>query len=263
MSDTKQVILSLFPGADLLGMGYEHSGFCVLRGPDLIFGRDVRHFSGEGLRGKVSGIIAGVPCQFFSNATKVKNRINHSDLWPEFWRIVGEVQPDWVQAENVKGAELASTSMFDVPHGYNPTVRTMLLSGLGSAQARPRMILFSSKGGKLDSAFWKSLETAGRKNGDAWRLLIGRDVVDSPRYATITGDKLEHRNRGTGKPARNIQGDDLLDAFDLPADYRFDPKNIYRLVNRTKARLITQGVPVAAAYAIAMSVKAAISGKDK
>lgn len=34
----RQVILSIFPGIDLLGKGFEEQGFCVVRGPDLITG---------------------------------------------------------------------------------------------------------------------------------------------------------------------------------------------------------------------------------
>lgn len=41
MNDVK-LVLSLFPGADLLGMAFEQEGFCVVQGPDVIFGRDVR-----------------------------------------------------------------------------------------------------------------------------------------------------------------------------------------------------------------------------
>ena len=31
-----ELVLSLFPGIDLLGRGFEAEGFCVVRGPDLL-----------------------------------------------------------------------------------------------------------------------------------------------------------------------------------------------------------------------------------
>ena len=37
-------ILSLFPGIDLLGRGFELEGFCVAPGPDLLWGGDIRSF---------------------------------------------------------------------------------------------------------------------------------------------------------------------------------------------------------------------------
>lgn len=38
------LVLSMFPGADLFGMAFEAEGFCVVAGPDVIFGRDIRNF---------------------------------------------------------------------------------------------------------------------------------------------------------------------------------------------------------------------------
>ena len=38
------LILSIFPGIDLLGHAFEEVGFCVVRGPDLITGGDIRRF---------------------------------------------------------------------------------------------------------------------------------------------------------------------------------------------------------------------------
>lgn len=41
------LVLSLFPGADLLGRAFEEVGFCVVRGPDKLWGGDVRAFHAE------------------------------------------------------------------------------------------------------------------------------------------------------------------------------------------------------------------------
>ncbi len=59
-----QLVLSLFPGADLLGRWFHEEGFCIVRGPDLIFGEDVREFSPP--PGRFDGVIGGPPCQKFS-----------------------------------------------------------------------------------------------------------------------------------------------------------------------------------------------------
>ena len=39
------LVLSLFPGIDLLGMAFEEEGFTVVRGPDLIWGGDIKRFA--------------------------------------------------------------------------------------------------------------------------------------------------------------------------------------------------------------------------
>lgn len=38
------LVLSLFPGIGLLDMAFEAEGFCVVRGPDLLWGGDIRRF---------------------------------------------------------------------------------------------------------------------------------------------------------------------------------------------------------------------------
>lgn len=39
------VLLSVFPGVDLLGMAFELEGYCVVRGPDLVWGVATRRSS--------------------------------------------------------------------------------------------------------------------------------------------------------------------------------------------------------------------------
>ena len=58
------LVLSLFPGIGLLDMAFEEAGFCVVRGPDLLWGGDVRTFHVPA--GRFDGVIGGPPCQAFS-----------------------------------------------------------------------------------------------------------------------------------------------------------------------------------------------------
>lgn len=96
------IILSLFPGADLFGKAFEDQGFCVVRGPELILGQDIRDFHVP--EGKFDGIIGGPPCQSFSIAKHFQNNPTHGNLIPEFLRIVDEAKPKWAIMENVLGA---------------------------------------------------------------------------------------------------------------------------------------------------------------
>lgn len=93
-----QLVLSLFPGADLLGRAFEAEGFCVVRGPDLLWGQDVRDYHVPA--GRFDGIIGGPPCQLFSQANVV-NSGNPQNMIPEFIRLVEEAAPDWAVMENV------------------------------------------------------------------------------------------------------------------------------------------------------------------
>jgi len=51
---TPPLVLSLFPGIGLLDMAFEEEGFCVVRGPDLLWGGDVRRFHPPA--GRVDGV---------------------------------------------------------------------------------------------------------------------------------------------------------------------------------------------------------------
>lgn len=100
------LVLSLFPGIGLLDMAFEQEGFCVVRGPDVLWGGDVRRFHPPA--GKFDGVIGGPPCQAF---TKLAHMVRHNghepkfgNLIPEFERIVSRAQPSWFVMENVPDA---------------------------------------------------------------------------------------------------------------------------------------------------------------
>jgi len=99
-SQPPPVVLSLFPGIDLLGRGFEAEGFCIVRGPDLIFGQRVEtfHIPPQAF----IGIIAGPPCQSFSKANRTGQSGHDGDASiAEFRRLVTEGEPDWWLVENV------------------------------------------------------------------------------------------------------------------------------------------------------------------
>lgn len=97
----KGLVLSLFPGADLLGRAFEAAGWCVVRGPDILWGGDISSF--HAMPGVFSGVIGGPPCQVHSRAAQVGT--SATDRIPDFRRVVAEAQPDWAVMENVRDAD--------------------------------------------------------------------------------------------------------------------------------------------------------------
>jgi len=99
------LVLSLFPGIGLLDMAFEEEGFCIVRGPDLLWGGDIRRFHPPA--GKFDGVIGGPPCQAFS---RLRHLVEHNgykvaeNLIPEFERVVSEAAPAWFVMENVPRA---------------------------------------------------------------------------------------------------------------------------------------------------------------
>ena len=110
-----QLVLSLFPGIGLLDMAFEEEGFCVVRGPDLLWGGDIKRFHPPA--GKFDGVIGGPPCQCFSrmrHIVKANGYRTAENLIPEFERVVAAVRPAWFLMENVE----------DAPHPEVPGYQT-------------------------------------------------------------------------------------------------------------------------------------------
>lgn len=115
--------LSLFSGIGGLDLAAEWAGFETVgqcewadyptkvlekHWPDVPKWRDIREFSADeferrvGIR-TVTCISGGFPCQPHSLAGKRKASGDERDMWPEYRRVISEVMPGWVVAENVRG----------------------------------------------------------------------------------------------------------------------------------------------------------------
>ena len=100
------LVLSLFPGIGLFDMAFEEEGFCVVRGPDVLWGGDIKNFHPPA--GKFDGVIGGPPCQIFSRLRFVNPKAGQKvgNLVPEFERCVEEAAPVWFVMENVPDAPI-------------------------------------------------------------------------------------------------------------------------------------------------------------
>jgi len=94
-----RLILSLFPGVDLFSKPFEQRGFCVVRGPDILLGQDIRDFHVP--EGVFAGVIGGSPCQEFSALNRNEPTGYGLEMLNEYKRIVLEASPKWWLLENV------------------------------------------------------------------------------------------------------------------------------------------------------------------
>lgn len=82
-----QLVLSLFPGLELLDHAFREHGFCVVAGPDKLLGGDMRDF--HPLAGRFDGAIGGSPCQAFS---ALANLVRAKGFEPRFGNLVPEFE---------------------------------------------------------------------------------------------------------------------------------------------------------------------------
>lgn len=199
----EQLILSLFPGIGLLDMAFEEVSFCVVRGPDLIWGGDIHKFHPPA--GKFDGVIGGPPCQLFSTASRLRPGHNRVNLIPEFERCVQEAQPAWFLMENVKQAP--------IPYVKGYVTKDVLINNraLGEKQNRVRRFSFGTPMGLP--------------------LVVDSNLVllDNPQFEYCvtahdhTGGNWENSRRGKGRSWREmaeLQG--LPSNFDIPPFKRKD-----------------------------------------
>jgi len=110
-----KLILSLFPGIGVLDRAFEEEGFSVVRGPDLLWGGNIKSFRAPA--GRFDGVIGGPPCQCFSRLVSIIKHNGYKlgeNLIPEFERVISETQPEFFIMENVEGAPIPNVPGYRV-----------------------------------------------------------------------------------------------------------------------------------------------------
>jgi DNA (cytosine-5)-methyltransferase 1 len=244
MSD---LVLSLFPGIGLLDMAFEEEGFCVVRGPDLLWGGDVRTFHPPA--GKFDGVIGGPPCQAFSHFRYLNPNVGkHGNLIPEFERCVRATRPRWFLMENVRGAPTPTVE------GY--VTRDTLLNNrwLGEEQERLRRFSFGTAGGTALPVQTEALESP----------LYAQAVVADGRAVPVKlggGGKPKTVHGGHGepfdRPRRTVA--DMCELQGLPREFLAEAP----FTAHGKRKVIGNGVPLPMGRAVARAVKVALQEVNK
>ena len=140
-------VLDLFSGIGGFSLGLERAGmetvaFCendakcrqvlTKHWPAVPQFEDVKELSKEVLDETgitdIGLICGGVPCQGFSIAGKRKGEADDRYLWPEFFRLIQEIRPDWVIGENVAGIiNLGLDTVLADLEGKNYSVQTFVI----------------------------------------------------------------------------------------------------------------------------------------
>lgn len=241
------LVLSIFPGVDLLGRAFEEEGWCLVRGPDVLWGGDVRTFHPPA--GVFAGVIGGPPCQCFTPLAGINRALGREprfgDLIPEFARVCLEAQPEWWLMENVERAPLPEVA------GYQVAPIVLDNRWLGEEQARRRRFCFGTRDGRaLTIDGLVALEHPNREpavvSTTGWLLGNGNGYQKS-RAAV---DRITESRRRPLERLADLQG--------LPGDFLADAP----FTAAGKRRVIANGVPLPMGRAIAKAIRRALTNGE-
>ena len=245
------LVLSLFPGIGLLDMAFEEEGFCVVRGPDLLWGGDVKRFHPPARQ--FDGVIGGPPCQAFS---RLRHIVEHNgyqiapNLIPEFERCVLEARPLWFVMENVPDAPLPNVAGYQThaqffrdvwAGGFTDRLRRFTWGALPGGPKRLHIhgvaLHADAEHSAMASGGGRPVPVAIGGSGKVKRSAKSALV----NYGYKTTGAFENHKRLQGLPAN----------FDLPG-----------FTVSAKVRALGNGVPLPMGRAIARAVREAITVRE-
>ena len=161
-------VLDLFSGIGGFSLGLERAGmktvaFCEIEEfprkvlkkhwPNVPIYEDVRELNAtrlaaDGITG-IDVICGGFPCQPFSVAGKRMGAEDNRYLWPEYFRLIEELRPNWVIGENVIGlVNLGLDAVLDDLEGAGYAARTFDIPacGVGAPHIRRRLWIVADAG---------------------------------------------------------------------------------------------------------------------
>lgn len=256
------LVLSLFPGIGLLDMAFEQEDFCVVRGPDVLWGGDIRRFH-PSAAGVFEGVIGGPPCQMF---TRLASMVRHNgyettfgNLIPEFERCITEAQPRWFVMENVPAAPVPDVPGYVVQHGV---INNRWFAGdteIGAEQNRTRRISFGTPDGRAlvwDVALFEHQSIAtGTTSSD-----LGGSGKDKRTFAVTARHAgrvpwvagADSAGHGGANSKQYVYGlEDACELQGLPRD--FTDSLPFR--KEAKLKAVANGVPLPMGRAIARAIR--------
>jgi len=225
--------LSLFSGIGGLDLAAEWAGFETVgqcewadyptkvlekHWPDVPRWRDIHgltaaEFFARAGQGSVTCISGGFPCQPHSLAGKRKASGDERDLWPEMRRVIGEIKPRWVVAENVAGLLSSEDGRFFrgilrdfAEMGFNVGWATYPAAAVGAVHRRERMAVIAHSNGN-------GRHTMGTFKQEQYSKEASQNAYDPKTWTGLDAklhNILSHGNRaiitGIGANTRNDDG---------------------------------------------------------
>ena len=192
----------------------EIDGFCqkVLNKnfPNVPIHGDIKTFDGTRYRGAVDILTGGFPCQPFSVAGKRRGKQDDRFLWPEMFRIIGEIKPRWIVGENVTGIlglALDQVLIEMEDQGYRTELFVIPACAVNAPHRRDRIWILSypeSNGDKRISGSMARSPGPAQKQDDG--LQLNRQGKNGNNATNTHSKRLSERQDETRKPGPERNG---------------------------------------------------------
>ena len=163
-------------------VGFKTIGFCEIdpycrlllqkHWKGVTIHNDIKKLEAKDISGPVDILTGGFPCQPYSVAGKQKGTDDNRYLWPDMFRIIKEVKPTFVIAENVRGIiNIQNGMVFETvcsdleAEGFEVQSFIIPAAGVGAPHKRERVWIvgYSKHNGSLTSKIERrNIETSTR-----------------------------------------------------------------------------------------------------
>ena len=211
--------LDLFSGIGGFSLGLERAGFKTIafcekelycrmllqkhwKGVKIY--NDIKDCKGKEIKethGRVDLLTGGFPCQPYSVAGKQKGTSDDRYLWPDMFRVIREVQPTWIIAENVRGIiNIQDGMVFETvctdleKEGFEIQTFIIPAAGVGAPHKRERVWIvgYSKHNGSLTSKI-----RTRNKEADAGSQERKNQTIKPKRTSRSNNDEVMENSRRT------------------------------------------------------------------
>ena len=160
---------------------------------------DIKKMGTKDIKEPVDILTGGFPCQPYSVAGKQKGTNDDRYLWPEMFRVIKEVKPTFIIAENVRGLiNIQDGMVFETvcsdleSEGFEIQTFIIPAAGVGAPHKRERVWIvgYSKHNGSLTS----KIERRDNKIND--RAEEGENTTLQPERTSRSGNNVTMENSG-------------------------------------------------------------------
>ena len=236
--------LDLFSGIGGFSLGLERVGFNTIafcerdRYCQLLLQKhwkgvkiydDITKLEGKNIKEPVDILTGGFPCQPYSVAGKQKGTRDDRYLWPEMFRVIKEVQPTFVIAENVRGLiNIQDGMVFETvcsnleSEGFEIQTFIIPAAGVGAPHKRERVFVvgYSKHNGSLASKIKRRNNQIDDRSEERQNQTIESERTSRPRDNEVMENTnnngherglIETRNQISPREKSQINGSENTD----------------------------------------------------